>query len=151
MSVMRFSIPRDIIYGENALDHLSQLKGKRAMLVTGGSSLKRLGFLDKAAALLQQAALSLLGRRGVGPGSVANRLGLDEVGIKGGGDGTDAAGAALTMGKRLSDKLYLTYEQSLSGAMGIIYIFYDLTKRLTLRGQTGSQSAVDIIYTVDKD
>ena len=32
MSVMRFSIPRDIVYGENALDHLSQLKGKRAML-----------------------------------------------------------------------------------------------------------------------
>ena len=56
MSVMRFSIPRDIIYGENALDHLSQLKGHKAMLVTGGSSMKRLGFLDQAEKLLQQAA-----------------------------------------------------------------------------------------------
>ena len=105
------------------------------------------------AALLQQAALALLGGQGGGTGSIAQRLGVDEIGFKGpgNGNGEDAGGAAITLGKRLSSKLYVTYEQSLSGAMGAIYIFYDLTKRLTLRGQTGSQSAVDIIYTVDKD
>ncbi len=75
MSVMRFSIPRDIVYGENALDHLSQLKGKRAMLVTGGSSMKRLGFLDKAAALLQQAGMQTATFDGVEPNpSVATVL-----------------------------------------------------------------------------
>ena len=62
-----------------------------------------------------------------------------------------ASGAAITLGKRLSSELYVTYEQSLSSAIGAIYIFYDLSKRLTLRGQTGTQSAVDIIYTVEKD
>ncbi len=105
------------------------------------------------AALLQQAALALLGGQGGGTGSIAERLGVDEIGFKGPGNGTgeDAGGAAITLGKRLSSKLYVTYEQSLSGAIGAIYIFYDLSKRLTLRGQTGSQSAVDIIYTVDKD
>ena len=103
------------------------------------------------AALLQQAALALLGGQGGGTGSIAERLGVDEIGFKGPGNGDDAGGAAITLGKRLSNKLYVTYEQSLSGAMGAIYIFYDLSKRLTLRGQTGSQSAVDIIYTVDKD
>ncbi len=105
------------------------------------------------AALLQQAALAVLGGQGGGGGSIAERLGVDEIGFKGlgNGNGEDASGAAITLGKRISDKLYVTYEQSLSGAMGAIYIFYDLTKRLTLRGQTGSQSAVDIIYTVDKD
>ena len=103
------------------------------------------------AALLQQAALALLGGQGGGTGSIAERLGVDEIGFKGPGNGDDAGGAAITLGKRLSSKLYVTYEQSLSGAMGAIYIFYDLSKRLTLRGQTGSQSAVDIIYTVDKD
>ena len=76
---------------------------------------------------------------------------MDEIGFKGPGNGNDAAGAAITLGKRLSSQLYVTYEQSLSGAIGAIYIFYDLSKRLTLRGQTGTQSAVDIIYTVDKD
>ena len=103
------------------------------------------------AALLQQAALALLGGQGSGTGNTAQRLGLDEVGFKGPGSGDDANGAAITLGKRLSSELYVTYEQSLSSAIGAIYIFYDLSKRLTLRGQTGTQSAVDIIYTVEKD
>ncbi len=103
------------------------------------------------AALLQQAALALLGGGGGGTGSFAQRLGLDEVGFKGPGTGNDATGAAITLGKRLSSKFYVTYEQSLSGALGAIYIFYDLSQRLTLRGQTGVQSAVDIIYTVSRD
>ena len=102
------------------------------------------------AALLQQAALALLGGQGSGSGNTAQRLGLDEIGFKG-PNGNDASGAAITLGKRLSSELYVTYEQSLSGAIGAIYIFYDLSKRLTLRGQTGTQSAVDIIYTVEKD
>ena len=45
----------------------------------------------------------------------------------------------------------MTYERSLSGVLGTLYIFYDLSKRLTLRGQTGKQSAVDLIYTVRYD
>mgnify|MGYP000869403799 CR=1 FL=1 len=35
--------------------------------------------------------------------------------------------------------------------LGTLYIFYDLSRRLTLRGQTGEKSAVDIIYTVKYD
>ena len=67
MSVMRFSIPRDIIYGDNALEHLSQLKGHKAVLVTGGSSMQRFGFLDRAEALLHQAGMSTLLIDGVEP------------------------------------------------------------------------------------
>ncbi|MDA8453702.1 translocation/assembly module TamB domain-containing protein [Acidovorax sp. GBBC 3334] len=108
------------------------------------------------AALLQQAALALLGGGGgnSGAGNFANRLGLDEIGFRGpnaGSTGEDASGAALTFGKRLSKDLYVTYERSLSGALGTLYIFYDLTQRLTLRGQTGVQSAVDLIYTLRYD
>ncbi len=104
------------------------------------------------AAVLQQAALALLGRKGGnGTANVASRLGLDEIGFKGPGSGDDATGAALTFGKRLSTDLYVTYERSLSGTLGTLYIFYDLSRRLTLRGQTGAQSAVDIIYTVKYD
>lgn len=107
------------------------------------------------AAVLQQAALALLGRGGGdGTAGVARQLGLDEIGVKGPQPGTDtesAEGAALTLGKRLSKDLYVTYERSLSGVLGTIYIFYDLSNRLTLRGQTGVQSAVDLIYTVRYD
>lgn len=103
------------------------------------------------AAFLQQAALALLSGGGSGE-NFAGRVGLDEVGFK--GPGSNAAGEdspALTLGKRLSTNLYVTYEQSLSGAMGTLYIFYDLSRRLTLRGQTGEKSAVDLIYTVRRD
>ncbi|WP_313069829.1 translocation/assembly module TamB domain-containing protein [Melaminivora sp.] len=104
------------------------------------------------AALLQQAALAFLAGEGKGSsGGIAQRLGFDEVGFKGPGQGEDANGAALTFGKRLSKDLYVTYEKSLSGTMGVLYIFYDLSRRLTLRGQTGTQSAVDLIYTVRWD
>ena len=103
------------------------------------------------AALLQQAALSLLGRRGVGPGSIANRLGLDEVGFRAPVDGETASGAVLTFGKRFSQNMYVIYESSLSSALGTLFIFYDLTRNLTLRAQTGVRSAVDLIYTVNFD
>lgn len=105
------------------------------------------------AAVLQQAALALLGRKGGGNTSakIASRVGLDEIGFRGATPGDDASSAALTFGKRLSKDLYVTYERSLSGTLGTLYIFYDLSRRLTLRGQTGEKSAVDIIYTVKYD
>lgn len=100
-------------------------------------------------ALLQQAALALLSGGG-GTGNFASQLGLDEVGLKGPSEDGEQ-GAALTVGKRLSKDFYVAYEQSLSGAMGTLFIFYDLSRRLTLRGQTGEQTAVDLIYTRTKD
>ena len=103
------------------------------------------------AALMQQAALALLsGGRDPGSG-IAQRLGLDEIGLRGPDADNAASGAALTLGKRLSRDLYVTYEHSLAGAVGTLYIFLDLSRRLTLRGQTGAQSALDLIYTVRYD
>ena len=57
----------------------------------------------------------------------------------------------MTLGKRLSKDFYVTYERSLAGTLGTLYIFYDLTRRLTLRGQAGRTSGVDLIYTVQYD
>lgn len=135
--------PRVRLYSDPDLPDAEKL----SWVVTGRSTAAG----GAEAALLQQAALALLGGQGSGTGNTAQRLGLDEVGFKGPGSGDDASGAAITLGKRLSSELYVTYEQSLTSAIGAIYIFYDLSKRLTLRGQTGTQSAVDIIYTVEKD
>jgi translocation and assembly module TamB len=103
------------------------------------------------AALMQQAALALLGGKGSPTAGVARSLGLDEIGFKGPQDGAGASGAALTLGKRLSRNLYVSYERSLSGVLGTLSIFYDLTRHLTLRGQTGGDSAVDLVYTVRYD
>ena len=43
----RFTLPRDIYYGKGCLDVLKTLKGKKAMIVVGGGSMKRFGFLDQ--------------------------------------------------------------------------------------------------------
>lgn len=41
----RFTLPRDIYYGPGAIDELKNLKGyKKAMILTGGSSMKKGGF-----------------------------------------------------------------------------------------------------------
>lgn len=54
---MRFTLPRDIYYGENALDNLKNLQGKRAVICVGGGTMKRLGFLDKVVSYLKEAGM----------------------------------------------------------------------------------------------
>lgn len=89
---------------------------------------------------MQQAALGLLANS-VG-GSLADGFGFDSVGLGQNG---------LEIGKRLSDQLYVSYQSGLAGAATTFYVFYDITQRLTLRGQTGTDSAVDLIYTFSYD
>ncbi|RZI72392.1 MAG: translocation/assembly module TamB, partial [Variovorax sp.] len=137
--------PRVRLYSEPALSDAETL----SWVVLGRSSATSGG----EAVLMQQAALALLsgiGKGGTG-GGLASRFGLDEIGFKGPGSGGDLKGSAITLGKRLSQDFYVTYERSLAGTLGTLYIFYDLTKRLTLRGQAGVQSGIDLIYTVQYD
>ncbi|MDR7094984.1 translocation/assembly module TamB domain-containing protein [Hydrogenophaga laconesensis] len=106
------------------------------------------------AAVLQQAALALLARNGGNlDGGLAGAFGLDELSFAGSAtnaDGTTSA-AALTLGKRLSNKLYLTYESSLAGAMGTVSMFYDISRRVTVRARAGEENAIDLIFTTTFD
>ena len=113
-------------------------------------------------ALLQQAALALLGRKAGATGGIADAFGLDEISLRSGSDGdalptsgtgigTGATGATVTLGKRISRDFYVAYERSLAGTVGTLSIFYDLSRRFTLRGQTGEQSAIDLIFTLRYD
>lgn len=47
MTYKTFSVPNTIIHGEDALEYLSTIDGKKAVLVTGGSSMKKFGFWMK--------------------------------------------------------------------------------------------------------
>lgn len=138
--------PRVKLYSEPALsdaEALSWVVLGRASAASGGESI-----------LLQQAALAVLGGLGKGSstgGGLASRFGLDEMGFKGPGTGGDLKESAVTLGKRISKDFYVTYERSLSGTFGTLFVFYDLTRQLTLRGQAGQQSAVDLIYTLKYD
>ena len=51
----RFTLPRDIYYGAGAISELKVLQGhKKAMILTGGSSMKRGGFLQKVEDVLHE-------------------------------------------------------------------------------------------------
>ena len=63
----RFTLPRDVYFGENALENLKNLKGKKAIVVVGGGSMKRFGFLDKAVDYLKEAGMEVELFEGVEP------------------------------------------------------------------------------------
>lgn len=63
----RFTLPRDVYFGENALENLKTLKGKKAIVVVGGGSMKRFGFLDKAVGYLKEAGMEVELFEGVEP------------------------------------------------------------------------------------
>lgn len=64
----RFTLPRDIYYGPGAIEELKALQGhKRAMLLTGGGSMKRFGFLQKTEQALRDAGMEVRLFEGIEP------------------------------------------------------------------------------------
>lgn len=139
-------LPRVSLYAQPDLpdaEKLSWLVLGRASATGGGE-----------AALLQQAAVALLGSKSGGmSGGLAASLGLDELSYRGASSSADGSTSegAVTLGKRFSRNFYAAYERSVSGALGTLFVFYDLSQRFTIRAQAGQQSAVDLIFTVPFD
>lgn len=55
----RFTLPRDLYYGRGSLETLKSLKGKKAIVIVGGGSMRRFGFLDKTVSYLEEAGLEV--------------------------------------------------------------------------------------------
>ena len=55
----RFTLPRDLYHGKGSLEELKDLKGKKAIVVVGGGSMRRFGFLDRAVAYLKEAGMEV--------------------------------------------------------------------------------------------
>ena len=139
-------LPRVRLYAEPELPDAEKL----SWLVLGRSSSTGGG----EAALLQQAALALFGNKAGGmSGGLAASLGLDDLSFRGASSNADGSTSqsAVTLGKRFSRNFYASYERTISGALGTLYIFYDLSQRFTVRAQAGQQSAVDLIFTLPYD
>jgi len=131
----RAQSPHVELYSEAGLSEAETL----SYVVLGRSSAG--GGADTA--LLQRAATALLsGRRGTGKG-LAGSLGLDDLSVR--PDST--SGAVVRVGKRFADNFYAAYERSLSGAMGTLFIFYDVSRRVTVRAETGERTGLDLIFT----
>ena len=63
----RFTLPRDVYYGSGSIGELKNLKGKKAIIVTGGHSMRASGFLQKTEDLLKEAGMEVLLFEGVEP------------------------------------------------------------------------------------
>ena len=53
----RFTIPRDVYFGEGSIAELKNVKGKKAVIVIGDGSIKKIGALEKVESYLKEAGL----------------------------------------------------------------------------------------------
>ena len=121
-------------------------------------------------ALLSAAASALFAGQGdSGSANLMRSLGIDEISLRPGQDsssilpretvagtlrsatGTTAASDFVAIGKRLNDDLYLTLEQSISGAATYIALSYQINRRLSLIGRAGTTTALDLVYSIAFD
>lgn len=107
------------------------------------------GLASDQSALLQRAALALLAQqRGGGGGgeSIAKRLGLDTLSV-GRGESGGLSDAVVSVGKQISERFYVGYQQSLDATSSGWELIYKIAQRFTVRLQTGETTAVDLIWT----
>nr|WP_238400907.1 translocation/assembly module TamB domain-containing protein [Alloalcanivorax marinus] len=91
-------------------------------------------------------ALALYGlQKGAGvTEKLGDTLGLDEISI---GSDWETEDAALMLGKRLSERLYLTYAVGLFDAISTVMLRYTLTRTLHLEAESSTKAqAIDLIW-----
>ncbi|SOD42086.1 translocation/assembly module TamB domain-containing protein [Nitrosovibrio sp. Nv4] len=103
------------------------------------------------ASLLLAAAGSILGGQSGGvTDKISQALGVDELSIR--QAGSDALmGQVGTIGKRLSKRAYLSYEQGMTAVVGVTKLTYTLTPHITLVTRAGFDNAIDLLYTLRFD
>jgi translocation and assembly module TamB len=124
---------------------------------------------------LREAALNLLGEDDGGlVGGLSQALGIDSVSfgrsvsagrdplstarlgppglsVPGAASGSAAAAGSVrqevvSVSKRLNSRLTLSYERGLQGLWNLVRLQYEISNRLSLRAQSGSENAVDLLY-----
>lgn len=98
-----FRIPKDVVFGSGSIKYLEEIKGKKAIVITGGNSMKKHGFLDQAIEMLKMAKLDVEVFDGVEPdpsvtkvlegAAVMKEFNPDWIVAIGGGSAIDAAKA----------------------------------------------------------
>ena len=63
----RFTLPRDLYHGKGSIGELKNLKGKKAIVVVGGGSMRKFGFLDRVVENLKAAGMQVKLFEGVEP------------------------------------------------------------------------------------
>ena len=108
------------------------------------------GTTRKDAQLLSLAAGALLSKGDSVPVQtrLARSVGLDEISVR---DDATLETSVIAIGKRLSDRLYLSFERSLSGPATLAKLRYEVGKRWFIQGLTGTDNAVDVFFSFQFD
>ncbi|MEP7297148.1 MAG: translocation/assembly module TamB domain-containing protein [Burkholderiales bacterium] len=131
--------PRIRLFSEPELSEIDKL----SWLVMGRAS-DGLGRTDTA--LVQRAALALLAGEGGGiTDQLTKAIGLDDIGVRQ-TDG-EVRETVISLGKQISRRWYVGYERGLNATTGNFQLIYRIAQRFTLRAQSGSDNAVDLIWT----
>ena len=67
-------------------------------------------------------------------------IGLDDVAVRGASGGA-ATGQVVAFGKRLSDRLYIEYEQGITVAANLVRLTFALTRTLSVNAQTSQTTS----------
>jgi translocation and assembly module TamB len=138
-------------------------------LVLGRAASDSEGGQDRVA--LATAAASILAGGGEGYGSqFARRFGIDEFSLRTGemssagsllprtsvagsvrGSSSTATEEIVTVGKRLSDNVTISFEQATTGAESLVQIVYRLTKQVSVMARAGTENAINLVYTFTFD
>lgn len=114
-----------------------------------GRGLASAGAADMGA--LQAAAAALLSE-GAAAGvqsRIAGTFGLDTVSV---GTSQDSLRQRIvTLGKQISSKLYLSYQQGLESAGSVLQLRYTLSPKLSLEAEAGTRSALSLFYNIAFD
>jgi translocation and assembly module TamB len=100
--------------------------------------------------LLQSAAAALLAQGGsvTLQAQIAQTLGLDSFSID--SDGT-LANSVVSIGKQVSGRASIGFEQSVSGLSTLARLTYQLSRAWSIKATTGTENALDIFYTLKFD
>jgi translocation and assembly module TamB len=105
------------------------------------------------------------------PTTIARRLGIDEISIRSGT--TESTSSLLprqsvagrlrpdttntltsdivTIGKRLSDDVTLSYEQVVGGSGGVAQLAYRLSRRFSVVARAGTENALELVWSMTFD
>jgi len=100
---------------------------------------------------LQSAAGALLseGAKAGVQSRIASTFGLDTFSI---GTSQDTLQQRIvTIGKQVSSRLYLSYQQGLESAGSVVQVRYALSPKLSLEAEAGSRSAISLFYNIAFD
>ena len=131
--------PRIRLYSEPELADYDKL----SWLVLGRAP-DGLGSADTA--LLQRAALALLSGQGTGPtDQFLQAIGLTDFSLR--QTEGDTRDTIISLGKQLSRRWYVGYERGVHATTGTWQLIYRVAQRFTLRARSGSENALDLIWT----